>query len=735
MSVTMIHERVRLGSVLLLTALLTACGDSGVGGAGADSGGDSNAPTYTVGGTVTGLKGSGLQVSSGLLTLTISADGAFTFPINLKSGTAFGVTVVAQPKSPAQVCTVTGGSGTVGTSNVTDVAVTCATPADGGGSAPTYSIGGTVNGLVGSGLKIRNGTGDELSVSANGDFTFPTALASGAQYLVTVITQPMAPAQICTVNDGDGTTDTSDVTGIFIACKTTLTLSSSTPASGETGVSRTIAPVLIFSGSLDNSTVTTSSVTLNSASGASQPVTLQVFQDRITVTPMSKLTPLTSYTLTASTAITGGNLEKLAGPASVTFTTGDKAWQTAGPIENNDAAPLTPQIVANASGNAVAVWTQLAGTLTKVWGNYYTPGAGWGTTVPIHTDTTGNASAPTVAIDAQGNALAVWVQTFSNGTRYLEASRYSGGGWSGAGSVETDNIGDASEPQIAFDANGNALVVFTRLGKISAVVRRAGSFSWDREVNIEPGNPATIASRPRIAVNASGNALAVWEESLIDTRAVMSNRYTAGSGWGTATVIGVSPDTAKAPQIGIDAQGNGIAVWYVYDGAVTDILSNRYTAGSGWGTARSITTDKTHEVAPPQIAIDANGNALAIWGQSNGLYTAIWWTRYTGSGWSAAAQIDSPLVATLDSLPQIAVYPNGNAVAVWTRFRSSDGPSNIVSSRYTAGGSWSSVAPIETDNKGDASAPQIAVDANGNASAVWQQNDGTRDNIMSNRFE
>jgi hypothetical protein len=42
---------------------------------------------------------------------------------------------------------------------------------------------------------------------------------------------------------------------------------------------------------------------------------------------------------------------------------------------------------------------------------------------------------------------------------------------------------------------------------------------------------------------------------------------------------------------------------------------------------------------------------------------------------------------------------------------------------------------IETNNAGDAAMPQIAMDAIGNALAVWQQSDGAHTNIWSNRFE
>ncbi|RLA00547.1 MAG: hypothetical protein DRQ47_09335, partial [Gammaproteobacteria bacterium] len=40
----------------------------------------------------------------------------------------------------------------------------------------TYTVGGSVSGLTGTGLVIQNNGGDDISLDANGDFTFATAL-------------------------------------------------------------------------------------------------------------------------------------------------------------------------------------------------------------------------------------------------------------------------------------------------------------------------------------------------------------------------------------------------------------------------------------------------------------------------------------------------------------------------------------------------------------------------------
>src|ERR1035437_1168577 len=95
----------------------------------------------------------------------------------------------------------------------------------GGGSttAPSYTIGGTVSGLSGTGLVLQNNGGNNLPVSANGGFTFTTPVASGGTYNVTVLTQPSSPAQTCVVTNGNGTAN-ANVTSVQVSCLNTSTI-------------------------------------------------------------------------------------------------------------------------------------------------------------------------------------------------------------------------------------------------------------------------------------------------------------------------------------------------------------------------------------------------------------------------------------------------------------------------------------------------------------------------------
>jgi 6-phosphogluconolactonase len=84
---------------------------------------------YTVGGSVSGLKGSGLVLgNNGAGFLPITSGGAFVFATPVATGGAYSVTVVTQPSNPVQNCLVMNGSksGTVSAVNVITVAVVCA---------------------------------------------------------------------------------------------------------------------------------------------------------------------------------------------------------------------------------------------------------------------------------------------------------------------------------------------------------------------------------------------------------------------------------------------------------------------------------------------------------------------------------------------------------------------------------------------------------------------------------
>jgi hypothetical protein len=169
--------------------------------------------TFTIGGRVTGLAGDGLVLqNNGADNLQVSADGDFTFNAPIASGQPYSVSVLSSPTSPAQRCDVTSPSGTVTTSNVTDVVVNCV--------RTEFTIGGTVTGLQGSGLVLQNNAGNDLAIAANGAFTFTGSVPTGTAYSVSVLSQPSNLTQECAVTNAGGAVNGDDVTNISVSCTT-----------------------------------------------------------------------------------------------------------------------------------------------------------------------------------------------------------------------------------------------------------------------------------------------------------------------------------------------------------------------------------------------------------------------------------------------------------------------------------------------------------------------------------
>ena len=174
--------------------------------------------TYSVGGTVSGLTGSVTLQNNGGDDIIKTTNDGFTFPAQAE-GTDYVVTVSSQPTG--QTCTVTNGSGTNITANITNVTVTCVTD-----EVPTYTVGGTVSGLTGS-VTLQNNGGDDIIKTTNDGFTF-TAQAEGSDYAVTVSTQPTG--QTCSVTNGSGTVAAADVTDVAVTCVDDVVVVPPTPA-------------------------------------------------------------------------------------------------------------------------------------------------------------------------------------------------------------------------------------------------------------------------------------------------------------------------------------------------------------------------------------------------------------------------------------------------------------------------------------------------------------------------
>lgn len=180
--------------------------------------------SYTVGGSITGLVGNLVLSNNGQENITVSANGDFAFATAIAHGSDYMVAVVSQPAS--KICSVSSGAaGTVNGAPVTSVVVTC----------DNVYVRGILTGFSETVLLQNNG-GEDLAISANGNFTFPTPRATGDTYDISVLSTPMY--QRCTVTSGTGTLDSNQMPSpVTVTCTTSRLriFTTSNPVNGAMG--------------------------------------------------------------------------------------------------------------------------------------------------------------------------------------------------------------------------------------------------------------------------------------------------------------------------------------------------------------------------------------------------------------------------------------------------------------------------------------------------------------------
>ena len=94
---------------------------------------------------------------------------------------------------------------------------------------------------------------------------------------------------------------------------------------------------------------------------------------------------------------------------------------------------------------------------------------------------------------------------------------------------------------------------------------------------------------------------------------------------------------------------------------------------------------------------------------------------------------------SLPELPELAVDAEGNAYAVWTRTDSSTSPAthNLEASARPAGGSFATPVTLESVNgtTGSPLSPQVAADGLGDAAAVWTDSHNSTESVLATGYD
>ena len=454
---------------------------------------------------------------------------------------------------------------------------------------------------------------------------------------------------------------------------------------------------------------------------------------------------ITTYTATITTGLRSRSGDTLEENFEWTFTTLDSEWGISEWIEDSNGDSAQPRIDVDAQSNAVAVWEHTTAEGTEIRANRYTRSDLWGEPVAIDAGT-GGATDPALALDDAGNAFALWVRRdVGTANTRIWSNRYDVdlGSWDTAELLQTGEITRASGPAVAAAPSGNAIAVWIQLDVISgdqaiwARMYTAGS-GWGEAGPIsEADADAVLALNPSVGMDDDGNAIAVWARPTAAGEVIWSNRYIEGSGWGTAELVKADAETsASTVRLSVGAGGDAFVVWAQGNGMREGVWANRFSGGS-WGSPERIDRYDAGDTRTPDIAVDGSGFAHAVWAQSEDPFINIWASQYTpGSGWQEPVLIEPPNDDPEEdgdaTSPRVGVNAAGNAFVVW--LQTFENWSSVWSNRLDPETGWFEAEVIEGRDRA-ARQPVVTVDDRRHAHALWPHSSGGINNCLTNRFE
>ncbi len=417
----------------------------------------------------------------------------------------------------------------------------------------------------------------------------------------------------------------------------------------------------------------------------------------------------------------------------------------------------SPQIGLDAAGNATVIWqAEKTGSVRRAKYTDRSIGGEWNAPEYLVSEDQSLLGDyvvnPDLAVDAEGNAVALWLSDSGPFSRVVETHRDVGGEWSELALLsKVRDIEDTNKlnPRITV-AGGNAVATWRRMrpaddplggSEIWARIRADGE-SWGdaRELS-----GSLTASDQQAVVNDAGDAVVVWVRYKDADATVRVSTYSTDRGWSRFDVS-LSPNAgvmAYAPDVTIDEAGNAVVVWKQFD--PTDgswhIKSSYRPAGAdagypsgGWGEPVDILSGGL-SVRDLKIEVEGDGNAVAVWSQLDGgslknrnTYAV---TRKDDEEWGEPTVVAIVDRNDVSPSPQLAVNAAGDAMVVWVGQDDLDSSSGIYSATRSADsdpddgrGGWAKPDVVTAGMLSNPGVPGVAIDADGNSVTTWTDSTG-----------
>lgn len=358
-----------------------------------------------------------------------------------------------------------------------------------------------------------------------------------------------------------------------------------------------------------------------------------------------------------------------------------------------------------------------------------------------------------LAMDAGGNAIAVWAQRADRGLRSgdhtVSAARFTpGAGWGFPTRLGSSGKRGASQPALAVNAKGHAVAAWWEWASDSD--DPAGEGVWAARFDPDTGwEDAVLVGEaghsPSVALNDHGRAVMVWTRAL-DT--VLASHLDPESGWGAPTrldrdclaveqpeVGGLpNPSAAGSPKVAMNDSGHVVVVWDDNESETDELgpcgafslRASSYAPGVGWAPPTSIGIRSTaFGSLHAAVAVEESGRSLAgsLAGEVGSYNVAEGWSILDlgpGGGKSSVAMAESgeAIVVWEATSAEFDIYP---AAVRAIRFSPELGWSEPETVSAPPLPSIAAAAAPKSPTILDSSGADVAVNDAGECIVVWHQ--------------
>jgi hypothetical protein len=282
---------------------------------------------------------------------------------------------------------------------------------------------------------------------------------------------------------------------------------------------------------------------------------------------------------------------------------------------------------------------------------------------------------------------------------------------------------DSYSPRVAFDRQGDALLVWVRQSHTYPytwrvqVRSRSNAGVWGSIVNLSPSGQAP--RNPKVALDDDGDAVVVWDAYDGTDYRVYARRVSSTGALGTLQVLSPTGVQIFGTDLAVDADGDAVVTWAERhaDGSVFPML-RRFTASGSLPPAVLLSSSPAW-ADPPAVAFDREGDAVLAWANNNVVQARTL---------SAAGTLGELKTVSADLSPidrhftaRVTVDRDGDALVTWLHLTDADQSTQVWGRWVARDGTVGAVQQLTPASHPDLSNYSVSGDLDGDVMLTWDR--------------